>query len=142
MGQPVETMDVHRANLAVFARRAASALSDMTAYWDEHQLPGDITTPETGYPFDADLDEIVVAIHEWVDALDPRPLPGRFYCENPEGNGSECGLYAHFEVCYYADGSEKKLACGKHLPETVNRVLAGVGKVLTSAVRVTPLSPS
>ncbi len=62
MMTPAEEMAGH-------IERAARALSAAVTVWHEHDLPGDFSTPETGYPFTESLDEVTARVWEWAHVL-------------------------------------------------------------------------
>lgn len=72
-----QTSDMyHRTEMAKLVSTAAAALSAVNHYWDVNRLPGDFSTPETGFPFAMSLDEQCAAIWTWAQRLrteDPRP---------------------------------------------------------------------
>lgn len=47
----------------------ARATGAVTEFWLRHDLPGDFYTPETGYPYDASLDEVAAAVWAWSEAV-------------------------------------------------------------------------
>lgn len=61
----------HRRHMAYLVRQAALELQEVENYWHDNNLPGDFSTPETGFPFSQSLDEQTAAMFEWVEKLDP-----------------------------------------------------------------------
>lgn len=60
---------VHFRAVADLVADVAIALNRVDTYWDTWKLPGNWSTPETGYPFAMSLVEQVAAVRAWVDAL-------------------------------------------------------------------------
>jgi len=62
--------NMHRKPMAELVRTAASALYAVAKYWEANDLPGDFSTPETGYPFDLSLDDVCANVWGWAEALE------------------------------------------------------------------------
>lgn len=65
----------HARNLGTLLDRAATALAEVLAYWQEHDLPGEFLTPGDPvrpYPFRLSLDEQVEEVRHAADVLTGR----------------------------------------------------------------------
>lgn len=60
----------HVAVMTHLVSNAASAMQEVSEYWERNNLPGDFSTPETGFPFAQSLDEQVFAMWTWVEKLE------------------------------------------------------------------------
>lgn len=70
------TNNEHRAKMAELVKAAGSALYKVALYWEENDLPGNFSTPETGYPFQLSLDDVCANVWGWAEALEgPQPEP-------------------------------------------------------------------
>lgn len=70
------TNNEHRTAMANLVKQAASALYSVAKYWEENDLPGSFSTPETGYPFELSLDDMCANVWGWAEALEaPVPEP-------------------------------------------------------------------
>ena len=58
----------HREDLLAAALSVASAMHQLSDVWDSH-FDGDAYTPETGYPFEASLEDVVANVDAWIDVL-------------------------------------------------------------------------
>lgn len=78
----------HRANMVQLVTAAASALQAVSVYWEVNGLPGDWSTPETGYPFAQSLDEQAHAMWGWLAMVKrggtPPWLDLGVQCVNPD----------------------------------------------------------
>ena len=59
-----------RQEMARLVGDAWQALAKVQRFWEESSLPGDFSTPDTGYPFATSLDETVAAIQGWKEELE------------------------------------------------------------------------
>lgn len=59
----------HHANLAALIEKAASALQEISVYWEVNDLPGDFTTPQTGFPFAVSLEDQCAGVWMWAEAM-------------------------------------------------------------------------
>lgn len=57
----------HRKAMAELIRKAGSALHRVSLYWEQHELE---SMPDAGYPFGADLDELVASVWSWAETLE------------------------------------------------------------------------
>jgi len=63
------TAERHADELAALIEKVAVSVAEVSAYWSQHDLPGDFTTVEHGYPFTGSLDEVPGEMWTWAENL-------------------------------------------------------------------------